>query len=72
MTETTERPDWIVCVSDTHADRRNMAWCGRRVSGFAFVDADHAAQNGRAEERLVTCPECAAALVKALNHGQQP
>jgi hypothetical protein len=71
-TLTTARPDWIACVKDTHADRSGVAWCGRPLVAFAFADADHAAQNGRGGGRLVTCPDCANALVTALNHGQKP
>lgn len=61
-----ERPDYVTCVEHTHEERKGTAWCGRRVTGFRFVGLDHAAYNALASGRLVACPECVAAAVKAL------
>ncbi len=62
------RPEWVTCIRDTAAEAR--AWCGRDARNvFAFQDVDHAALNGRAEGRLTCCPECRAAVVKALRNG---
>lgn len=71
MTQTTEgeRPEYEVCISDTHADRKGKAWCGKRVWGFAFVDVDHAAQNGRSEGRLIVCRDCLSRATAALRNG---
>lgn len=66
-----EEQDWIVCVSDNHADRTGRAWCGRpTLFGFMFTSVDHAAMNGRNEGRLIVCPECLAEILKGLNNGQ--
>jgi hypothetical protein len=48
---------------------KGKTWCGREVEGFAFVDIDHAAYNGRNEGRLVACKSCVAAVLKALQNG---
>ena len=66
-----ERPEYVRCVADTHAERQGLSWCGRRVEGeWHFVDVDHAALNGRNEGRLIVCPECLSVLITALAHGQ--
>lgn len=69
-----DRPDWIKCVRHTHEDLKTQSWCGRRleVFEFAFMDADHAAENGRQGGRLVACGECAAAITAALGNGATP
>ena len=65
-----ERPDYIKCIADTHADNKGKTWCGRTlVMEFAFVDIDHAAMNGRNKGRLVVCPECRDAVIAALQEG---
>lgn len=62
-----ERPNYIKCVA-TGIVGENVSWCGRRLYAFEwhFMDASHAALNGRAEGRLLTCPECAKAIGTAL------
>jgi len=64
-----ERPEYEVCLSDTHADHKGLSWCGKHVIGFAFADVDHAAQNGRGGGRLVVCRDCLPLAVAALRNG---
>ena len=64
------RPEQIACIADTHADNRGKAWCGKPATGFTFESVDHAAMNGRAKGRLVSCPECAKAVIEALRENQ--
>ena len=66
------RPDAIVCIADTHADKKGLTWCGERVGDFAFVDADHAAMNGRYKGRLAPCPQCRDAVIAGLMEGALP
>ena len=68
------RPDYVKCIRDTHADNKGKAWCGRPACRFefAFEDVDHAAMNGRNEGRLIVCPECRDAAIKALRNGYKP
>lgn len=45
-------------------------WCGRTdVHEFVFQDPTHAALNGLQEGRLMACPECSDAIVRALQKG---
>lgn len=60
-----ERPEYVKCIY--RATSGNEAWCGKRVVGFTFLDIDHAAEHGKKEGRLLACPECVAAVTKALN-----
>lgn len=64
---TAERPDYVKCVA-TGYQGESVSWCGRRLYKYEwhFMDASHAALNGRAEGRLLTCPECAKAIAAAL------
>ena len=58
------RPDYITCI------RRDpcRAWCGRNVSMlFHFATIEHAARAQLNGDRLLVCPECRDAVVKALN-----
>ncbi len=66
------RPEWIVCIDDTHADNLGKTWCGKPKPPltFTFVSVDHAAINGRNKGRLVCCPECAKAVIEALREGE--
>lgn len=64
------RPEYIKCISDTHEDNKGKSWCGRRLfAEFAFVDADHAAMNGRNNGRLVACAECTRLIMAAMQNG---
>jgi hypothetical protein len=47
----------------------NRTWCGRAAPAneWQFSDANHALLTGRAESRLMLCPECAAAIKGALH-----
>ena len=65
------RPDYIRCIADVHEARKGFTWCGERADGWAFTGIDHAALNGRADGRLIACPECIKAATEALwnNHG---
>ena len=63
------RPDWVHCIRHTHVDRLKTNWCGRPATGWDFVGADHAAENGRKGGRLVACRQCVAAISDALRNG---
>lgn len=63
------RPDWVHCIRHTHADMLGKVWCGGEPSGWDFISADHAAENGRQLGRLVACRKCVAAIHEALVHG---
>lgn len=65
----TDRPEYITCIAHTHAERKHQTWCGKHTVGFVFQDIDHAAYNGMQQGRLLTCPECLDAVVKALQGG---
>ena len=73
------RAEYIVCIKHTRMDLRTMSWCGRKI-GFEskgdvspyewyFISADHAAHAGMAGDRLMACPKCLTALIKALRNG---
>lgn len=64
-----ERHNYIVCIGCSREPRKS--WCGRAlpIGEFRFVGIEHAAENGAQKGRLVACPECAAAVMKALAHG---
>lgn len=70
-----ERPmplkEWQHHVADTDEENKGRAWCGAWIVGFHFVDADHAALNGRNEGRTVPCPACRDAIIKALMNGAE-
>lgn len=67
---TNPRADYIKCIRRNHAAHKGESWCGRQlVAEFAFDGVDHAAENGKQEGRLVACPECVAAVNKALANG---
>ena len=62
------RPDYITCI------RRDpcRAWCGRNVSmRFHFATIEHAARAQLNGDRLLVCPECRDAVVKALNSQEE-
>lgn len=52
--------DYIRCIRHTHAERKNLSWCGRNVysSDWTFLSVDHAAYSIMNEDRLVPCPNC--------------
>ncbi len=62
--------DYIRCISDAHVENKGKAWCGKIITGFSFVNIDHAAFNGRGGGYLVACSECTAKIIKALQEGQ--
>lgn len=65
----TKRPEWVHCVGTGHVNE-TRPWCGSdNIPGF--VDATHAALNGRGEGRLVACPQCVEAIIKALRNGHE-
>ena len=64
-----DRPEWVRCITHTHVDLLTKTWCGRNAEGWNFVDASHAAENGRKDGRLVACRKCVAAICKALSNG---
>jgi hypothetical protein len=57
------RPDWVVCIANVREP--GLTLCGRKAMAFefTFVDAGHALNNAMAEGRLVTCDDCADAVV---------
>lgn len=57
-------------VGESH-ELHGKTWCGKKPAGFTFTSVDHAALNGRAEGRLVACPECVAQIKKALDNGAE-
>lgn len=71
-----KRPEHITCITrhtlDRESWRGHTSWCGRTLWSyeFAFVNIDHAAENGAQQGRLVACPECAAAVQAALLNWQ--
>lgn len=66
-----DRPEYVSCVRHSHVDLHGQSWCGRDGRDeWAFVDAAHAAENGRQAGRLVACPACVDAICAALRTGQ--
>lgn len=67
-----ERPEHVTCINHTEVGNPGT-WCGRhpQSSEFAFVSIDHAAYHATGGGRLVPCPGCAAAVVKALAGGRE-
>ncbi len=53
-------------IADT-SKRDFVAWCGESITGWAFVDVDHAALNARLKGRLLPCPACLAVVRKAFD-----
>lgn len=69
MSKYEERPEWVHCVGLGYQDgRKNESWCGGSDRPY-FVDAGHAALNGKHQGRLVACPECVKAINEALRNG---
>ncbi len=66
--------DYLKHIRQTHAEHKDEAWCGYKLSSFdwAFMDSDHAAYNGLDEGRLVACKKCVAKIVKGLTNGPPP
>lgn len=48
-------------------------WCGRPVLAWnwSFENAEHAAENGASQGRLLACPECSERIAKALRHEEE-
>jgi hypothetical protein len=61
------RPEYVTCVSDNHADNKGKAWCGRHAMGFHFTGLDHAVMNARNKGRLLICKECWEAVTAAVD-----
>ncbi|AUR98437.1 hypothetical protein NVP1251O_05 [Vibrio phage 1.251.O._10N.261.55.E5] len=69
MSRYEERPEWVHCVGLGYQDgRKDESWCEGSDKPF-FVDAGHAALNGKHQGRLVACPECVKAINEALCSG---
>ena len=71
---TQPRPEWSKCVAAVVGSAHDLykkTWCGRPLYGaeWVFTSVEHAALNGRAQDRLVCCPECLVAIVEALSNG---
>jgi hypothetical protein len=58
------RPEWVRCVT-LDENGQIGSWCGGDEAPF-FTGPTHAALNSRNDGRLVPCPECSAAISKAL------
>lgn len=63
------RPEWVHCIRHTSLDMKDRNWCGRDATGWDFLGADHAAENGNHKGRLVACRQCVAAIFSALCNG---
>lgn len=63
-----ERPEYIKCVADTHLENKGYSWCKRKIEAgeWTFVDAEHAAMNGRNGGRLQACVNCVSEIHKGL------
>ena len=63
-----DRPEYTTCI--LHG--RWRAWCWRDVSSlFHFETIEHAAQSQLNGDRLIVCPECRDAVMKALNSQEE-
>lgn len=62
------RPDYVQCVAFT-VDHCSVTWCSQPLTGWNFKGADHAALNSVQKGRLLICPKCSAAIVKAIQEG---
>ena len=62
-------PDFVKHVRRSHVDFQHLVWCGEPVTGWDFMDAEHAAENGRQQGRLVACKFCVKAITSALKNG---
>lgn len=61
-----ERPEFVKCIG-TEMPGPNMSWCGKYVGmDWHFQGANHAALAVKAGDRMMPCPECVDAAVKAL------
>lgn len=61
------RPDWVKCIADDRIG--NRAWCGNVLTGFHFVNIEHAAIYGANGGRLVACRQCVDKIVEGLRAG---
>lgn len=64
-----ERPEYIKCIE--HQPVQGGLWCGREelpeyVGEWVFRGLDHVAYSNMSGSRLVACPECLDAAVRAL------
>lgn len=64
------RPEYIVCCLTGMANDKNT-WCGKHQAevSWCFVDAGHAALNGKQEGRLLLCSQCRDKIAEALDAG---
>ncbi len=60
--------DSIRCVEIGMADKPTETWCGRKTdpAEFTFIDASHAALQGRNGGYVMVCEWCAGAIHSAL------
>jgi hypothetical protein len=63
-----DNPEHVKCVKRTAKSVQHMTYCGREIwdTEFAFEDANHAAENGMAEGRLIACPKCRKTIAAAM------
>lgn len=61
--------EYVKHIRHTHADKKNVAWCGEPLTQFdwTFLDIDHAAYNAQQGGYLVTCPKCVEAVKRAFD-----
>lgn len=61
------RPEYIHCIADTRADKKNLTLCGTLDYGFMFVNIDHAYYNHLNKGRVMVCEECAKKLTDSFH-----
>lgn len=67
--ENSERPEYVKCVRNNHADFVGKALCGRSAQPYElpFNDLDHAFFTALTQDRLLVCSECVDVACTALN-----
>lgn len=66
--ENSERPEYVKCVRNNHADFLGKSLCGRSAQlDFLFNDLDHAFFTALTQGRLLICSECVDVACTALN-----
>jgi len=72
------RPEYVKCSLTGYYSRPEpnpelelKTWCGREPEAFEFTfqNASHAVQNAHRRGRLLICPDCAAAMIAAIQGG---
>lgn len=61
--------DYIKHIMRESQSEDNLTWCGEQYFGFAFINIEHAAENGFIQGRLIACPDCIESVVISLKNG---